>query len=83
MFRKVIVLKDLPSNVLSEAILILKDDINIKKDIKKEVKNVKYKSAVDEAQCIIEEYMYKLEHHIEKKGFFHKILDKVKGCSNN
>lgn len=77
MIRKVIVLEDLPSNILSEAILILKNEEDKKNN------DIKIKSAIAEAEYIIEECMYKLEKQsAPKKNFFHKILDKVKGSGN-
>lgn len=83
MLRKVIVLNDLQSNLLSEAILILKEEIDIKDNNNTETQNIRIKSAVHEANNIIEEYMYKLEkENTQKKNFFNKIMDKVKQKGN-
>lgn len=83
MLKKVIVLNNLPSNILSEAILILKEEIDVKDNNKNDVKNVKIKSAIDEAQYIIEKCMYNLEQASNpKKNVFAKLIDKVKGEGN-
>lgn len=84
MVKKVIYLKDLPSNILSEAILIFKEDVDVEKDINlNNLYNIKVNSAIQEAKYIIEECMYKIEKDNEnKKSFLHKIIDKVKGESN-
>ncbi len=83
MLKKVIVLNNLHSNILSEAILVLKDDIELKENIKLEGQDIRIKSAIEEAQNIVEDCMYKLEQEsLIKKNFFHKIIDKVKGNGN-
>lgn len=78
MLKKVIVLNDLSSNILSQAILILKEDMEIGDDININGNDIKIKSAIEEANNIIEECMYKIEQeNTKKKNFFHKIIDKV------
>lgn len=83
MLKKVIVLDNLKSNILSEAILILKEDVEINNNIREEANNIKIESAIKEAEYIIEECMYNLEKEKNnKKNIFFRIIDKVIGVSN-
>lgn len=83
MLKKVIVLDNLKSNILSEAILILKEDVDINNNIREEANNIKIESAIKEAEYIIEECMYNLEKEKNnKKNIFFRIIDKVIGVSN-
>lgn len=83
MYKKVIFLKDLPSNILSEAILVFKEDVIVNDDINTNANNIKIDSAIQEAKYIIQECMYKIEKESQsKKSFLHRIIDKVRGCSN-
>lgn len=83
MVKKVIFLENLPSNIISKAILVLNEDVEVSDELNNEKGNIKIKSAIDEAQNIIEEYMYKIENdNYVKKNLFHKIIDKVKGLGN-
>ena len=66
-FRNIVLLKDLPSNIIEEAIVILKDTSkvtvkNIKQNKNSDKKDSKY--IIKEAEMIISNYINKLE---EKK----------------
>lgn len=73
--KNIIVLKDLPSNIIDEAIVILKGNIKVKN--KETVENKSYNNeekfvgnhdlAVREAEIIIQDYIKKLEKPKETK----------------
>lgn len=60
--KNIIVLKDLPSNIIDEAIVILKNNKTNKKDNTEDINTV-YINAniIEEAQNVIAEYIDKLE----------------------
>ena len=68
--RNIVVLKDLPSNIVDEAIVILKNNSTIKKkeiaenkskNNFEETKNVNYEFVVKEAENIIQDYIKSVE----------------------
>lgn len=74
MIRKVIVIKDIPSNIIEEAVFTLKENIKFE-DYEKE-NYIKYDSILGEAEGLIEEYVNKYEEvEIRKENFFEKIIN--------
>lgn len=74
MIKKVIVVKDIPSNIIEEAVFTLKD--NVAFDIKEKDNYIKYDSILSEAEGLIEEYVDKYEKiEIKKENFFEKIIN--------
>ena len=76
--KNMIVLKDLPSNIIEEAFIVLKKDVKVhkydvsnsnKKDksVKKELKDSK-NFAVKEAELILREYVEKIELNKNEKN---------------
>ena len=68
-FRNIVLLKDLPSNIIEEAIVILKDTSkvtvkNIKQNKNSDKKDSKY--IIKEAEMIISNYINKLEEKKDK-----------------
>lgn len=68
--KNIVVLKNLPSNMVEEAFVILKSNVKIQKKhlidnkkskIEKEEKNITKDCVVKEAEMIIEEYINKVE----------------------
>lgn len=85
--RNIIVLKDLPSNIVDEAIVILKNSVNIKDKQKienksvssfNEIKNGNYELAVKEAEIIIQNYIKEMEKPREDKRELKKLNIKYK-----
>lgn len=85
--KNILVLKDIPSNIVDEAIVILKKNSNIKKkelvenknsNKFNESKNENYDFVVNEAENVIKEYIKNLEKPKETKGNLNKILVKYK-----
>lgn len=74
--KNIIVLKDLPSNIIDEAIVILKDN-KIKKKDKSETEYVDT-SIICEAQNVISEYIERLERPKMEKKNEKKLLLKYK-----
>lgn len=76
--KNIIVLKDLPSNIIDEAIVILKDN-KLKKSEKLENTN-EYPNIniINEAQNVISEYIEKLERPKKEKQNERKMLLKYK-----
>lgn len=77
--KNIIVLKDLPSNVVDEAIVILKNTakLRVKSDFaethiesreEQEKEEGFSESAIKEAEFLITNYLKKLEKHTEKEG---------------
>lgn len=73
--KNVVVLKNLPSNVIEEAIVIVKDsklakEINLSDKNANSLKNYKCKknSVIEEAEMVICEYINKLEKEKNKKS---------------
>lgn len=90
--KNIIVLKDLPSNLVDEAIVILKNGSKIKK--KDTVQNVKYKNdfmdngnyetAIKEAEFLVADYIESLEKPKETNCNIRKMkiqYNKLKFCS--
>lgn len=76
--KNIIVLKDLPSNIIDEAIVILKDNKikkNEKSDNTSEYMNT---SIINEAQIVISEYIEKLERPKKERQNERKLLLKYK-----
>ena len=74
MIKKVIVIKDIPSNIIEEAVFTLKD--NIEFDVNEKENYIKYDSILSEAEGLIEEYVDKYEKiEIRKENFFEKIIN--------
>lgn len=85
--KNIIVLKDLPSNIVDEAIVILKNKGNVKDKQKIENKNMSncneiksgnYELAVKEAEIIIQNYIKEMEKPKEDKRELKKINIKYK-----
>ena len=76
--KNIIVLKDLPSNIIDEAIVILKDN-KIKKREKSENENEFINTnVISEAQNVISEYIEKLEKPKKERQNEKKLLLKYK-----
>lgn len=78
--KNMIVLKNLPSNIVEEAFVVLKNDVKVHKldvlDKKSKIKNDVYEEnyAVKEAEFILKEYIDNIEQN--------KIDKKSKNCKN-
>lgn len=76
--KNIIVIKDLPSNIIDEAIVILKDN-KIKKKEKTETTNEYMNtSIINEAQNVISEYLERLEQPKKEKQNEKRLLLKYK-----
>lgn len=77
--KNIIVLKDLPSNIIDEAIVILKDN-KIKKKDNLEYSNIPYMNTdvVQEAQNVIAEYINRIEQPKKDKRKEKELLAKYK-----
>lgn len=77
--KNIIVLKDLPSNIIDEAIVILKDNKIKKKDNSDEL-SVPYinSNIVEEAKSVIAEYIDRIEQPKRDKQKERKLLIKYK-----
>ena len=74
MIKKVVVIKDIPSNIIEEAVFTLKD--NIKVDEFEIDRYNQYDTVISEAESLIEEYVNKYEEiEIKKDNFFNKIFN--------
>ena len=85
--KNIIVLKDLPSNIVDEAIVILKNNSNVKKKETVENRNVNkfeeqsngsYELAVREAEYVIQDYIKNIERPKENKTSLAKMKIKYK-----
>ncbi len=77
MIKKVIVVKDIPSNIFEEVTFTIRDNVNI--DINNDYENFKTESIILEAEGIIQEYINKYENiEIKKENLFDKILNRLK-----
>ena len=80
--KNMVVLKDLPSNIVDEAIVILKPNIKIKsldvidKNNKKPKKENSKKYIINEAEMLISNYIYKLENGKNKNIKINKKIEK-------
>ena len=77
--KNIIVLKDLPSNIIDEAIVILKDN-KIKKKENSEYLNMTYvnTNVVEDAKNIIAEYIDRMEQPKRDKRKERELLTKYK-----
>lgn len=75
--KNIIVLKDLPSNIVDEAIVILKNNTNVKRKEKVENRNSNkleensvenYELVIKEAEYIIQNYIKNIENPTEPKN---------------
>lgn len=74
MIKKVIVIKDIPSNIIEEAVFTLKDNIKFEENV--QTNYIKYENVLSEAESLIEEYVNKYEGiEIRKENFIEKILN--------
>lgn len=85
--KNIVVLKDIPSNIVDEAIVILKNNTNIRKKELIENKNINNFSensninnefVVSEAENVIKDYIRNLEKPKETKGNINRILKKYR-----
>lgn len=77
--KNIIVLKDLPSNTIDEAIVILKDNkIKKKSDTNRDSEEYMYNNIVNEAEDIILDYIERLEAPKKEKINERKLLIKYK-----
>lgn len=75
--KNMIVLKNLPSNIVDEAIIILKDNKKIKtlKKVEKQektedTKQIKEDYIVKEAEMVVNNFLTKIESQKEQKNYF-------------
>ena len=74
MIKKVIVIKDIPSNIIEEAVFTLKDNVEVNDTTPQSY--MKYDSILSEAESLIEEYVNKYETiEIKKENIIDKILN--------
>ncbi len=82
--KNIVVLKDLPSNIVDEAIVILKNNSNIKKkeytkiNKSEESENGTYDTVIKEAEYIVQDYIKNIEKNNETKRNINKINLKYK-----
>lgn len=85
--KNIVVLKDIPSNLVDEAIVILKNNTNIKKKETVENRNSNkfvensngnYDFVVREAENVIKDYIKNVEKPKETKNSVNKILVKYR-----
>ena len=85
--KNILVLKDIPSNIVDEAIVILKNNTNIKirefienksSNNSKENINGNYDFVVNEAENIIKDYITNIEKPKETKGSINKMIVKYR-----
>lgn len=85
--KNIVVLRDIPSNIVDEAIVILKNNTKIKKTEKVENRNSSkigeetnknYDFIIKEAENVINEYIKKLEKPKETKSTVNKIIIKYR-----
>ena len=76
--KNIIILKDLPSNIIDEAIVILKDNKIKKKEKSENTNEYINTSIINEAQNIITEYIEKLEQPKREKQNQRKLLLKYR-----
>ena len=85
--KNIVVLRDIPSNIVDEAIVILKNNTNIKvrefldnKSVANSKENVNgnYDFVVNEAENVIKDYIKKIENPKEMRSNTNKILIKYR-----
>ena len=73
MIKKVIVVKDIPSNIFEEVSFTVREGVNI--DVNNDYDGFKTESILIEAEGIIQEYINKYENvEIKKESIFDKII---------
>ena len=78
--KNIVVLKDLPSNLIDEAIVILKNGNKIK--IENEKKEENYETAIKEAEFIVQSYIKNLEKPKDNKSDMKKLKLQCKKNAN-
>lgn len=77
--KNIIVLKELPSNIIDEAIVILKDNKTIEKNISKEEPQEYMRlNIINEAQNIITQYIHSMEKIKREKNKEKEFIKKYK-----
>ena len=76
--KNIIVLKDLPSNIIDEAIVILKDNKIKKREKSENAAEFMNTNVISEAQNVISEYIERLERPKKERQNEKKLLLKYK-----
>ncbi len=76
--KNIIVLKDLPSNIIDEAIVILKDNKIKKREKSEDANDFMNTNVISEAQNVISEYIERLERPKKERQNEKKLLLKYK-----
>lgn len=76
--KNIIVLKDLPSNIIDEAIVILKDNKIKKREKSENASEFMNTNVISEAQNVISEYIERLERPKKERQNEKKLLLKYK-----
>lgn len=85
--KNIVVLKDIPSNIVDEAIVILKNNTNIKKREKAQNKslnifddniNSNNEFLIQEAENVINDYVKRIEKPKENRNSMNKLIVKYK-----
>ena len=76
--KNIIVLKDLPSNIIDEAIVILKDNKIKKREESENAAEFMNTNVISEAQNVISEYIERLERPKKERQHEKKLLLKYK-----
>ena len=76
--KNIIVLKDLPSNIIDEAIVILKDNKIKKREKSENAAEFMKTNVISEAQNVISEYIERLERPKKERQNEKKLLLKYK-----
>ena len=85
--KNIVILKDIPSNIVDEAIVILKNNISIKRREKVDNKylnktdeniNSNNEFLIQEAENVINDYVKRIEKPKENKASINKLLIKYK-----
>lgn len=73
--KNIIILKDLPSNIVEEAFVFIKPNLKVKEYIQKNPSNVGVKKdyIMEEAESVIKDYIKKVDNKSEKNN-----IDKIK-----
>ena len=80
--KNIVIIKDIPSNIVDEAIVILKNNITIKKKVleskktNKSMENENNDFAINEAENIVKEYIKSIENTNNKKNNINGIVTK-------
>ncbi|MBQ9280039.1 MAG: hypothetical protein IJ215_03210 [Clostridia bacterium] len=73
--KKVICVKDIPSNIIEEAIFILKNDISFEKNEKR--KTNRKEIATNEAEDFLKDYIYQMEKEEMKEKEENNLVRKI------